>query len=300
MGTRAHALTLGVAAPDPGVLLAELARIEARWSRFRSDSELTRLANARGAAARLSPDTVRLVELAVHAWRLTGGRFDPTVGEAVRAAGYDRTFEEIPTRSPVAVSEAVPSPGCDRVEVLAEVGLVRLPDGVGIDPGGIGKGLAADLVAHSAVDAGADGALVSIGGDLRAAGSCPPGGWAVEIDHGTGETLQVQLSEGAVATSSVLRRRWRTVDGHAHHVIDPRTGAPTHGSALAVTVVAGEAWWAEALATAVLVAWDEPDGRGTALDLLEGASALVTTAEGTRVPLGNVFSSDVSMQGVLV
>ena len=107
--------------------------------------------------------------------------FDPTVLAAVRAAGYDRSFDDLPQ---ISILDAVaPPPGCDGIEVDTRLDLVRLPAGVGIDPGGIGKGLAADLVATAAVDLGADGAMVSLGGDLRVAGTPPPEGWEIELDH---------------------------------------------------------------------------------------------------------------------
>ncbi len=275
-----------------------LAELEQLWSRFIPGSELSRLNAAKGARS-VGPDTALLVELAALAWSRTGGRFDPTTGPALVAAGYDRSFDRLEStardlpgqgRDPSAVGESsgsAPAPGCAGVSVVADLGVVHLPDGVTIDPGGIGKGLAADLVATELVDGGADGALVSVGGDLRVRGRAPHGGWAVELDHGDGPFARIGVIDGAVATSSVLKRRWRAVDGTAHHVIDPRTGRPTSGRALACTVVAGEAWWAEALATAVLVAWDEPDGEESARELLgDDVAAVVTTTRG-RLSIGS-------------
>lgn len=294
MGTTAHVVLTGPLGPDPGAVLGHLADLEARWSRFRPTSELSLLSTPAGSARSVTPETTRLVELAVHAWQRTDGRFDPTVLDAVVAAGYDRTFDElrtieVPDTSPEGrTPDPAPAPGCDGVTILADLGIVVLPQGVGIDPGGIGKGLAADLAAHRAVADGADGALVSVGGDLRVAGRTPPGGWPVEIDHGIGPTLRVDLLDGAVATSSVLRRRWNTPNGPVHHVVDPRTGGPTRSSALACTVITGEAWWAEVLATALLVAWDEPDGAETASELVGGDSAVITASDGSVVTLGPV------------
>lgn len=288
MGTTAHVVLAGASGPDPAAVIGQLSDLESRWSRFRPTSELSLLCNLSGSARSVTPETARLVELAVHAWRRTGGRFDPTVLDALRAVGYDRTFEELGTAPVRRVRIPAPAPGCDGIRVLPDLGIVALPDGVGIDPGAIGKGFAADLTAHGAVADGADGALVSVGGDLRAVGRAPIGGWPVEIDHGVGPTLRVDLLDGAVATSSVLRRRWATHRGPAHHVIDPRTGRPTTSTAFACTVVAGEAWWAEVLATALLVAWDEPDGANEAAELIGADSAIVTGFDGSLVTLGPV------------
>jgi thiamine biosynthesis lipoprotein len=84
---------------------------------------------------------------------------------------------------------------------------------------------------------------------------------------------------GAVATSSRLRRRWRTVDGEAHHLIDPRTGRPARTDVVAATVVAGETWWAEALTKALFVAGlDSLDE----LDDVGDVHAVLVAADGTR------------------
>jgi thiamine biosynthesis lipoprotein len=246
-----------------------------------------------------------LVERAVWAWRRSGGWFDPTVLDAVRRVGYDRSFDELADRSIDVVAppstppsadastECSPAPGCSGIEVDDRLDLVRLPVGVGVDPGGIGKGLAADLVATGAVERGADAAMVSIGGDLRVAGEPPPEGWEIELDHHLTDPARVNVLDGAVATSSTLRRRWRTADGPAHHVIDPRTGRPSTGPVVACSVLAAEAWWAEALATSLLVGWGRADDQGELVDLLDDAGALLTFADGHQQlvgPLADSFS----------
>lgn len=301
MGSEVDILVQVAGHEDVTVLLdravRRLERLELTWSRFLVDSELSRL-NRAGTPTVVGADTMQLVERCVDAWAGTGGRFDPTTGPALVAAGYDRTFDELVATDDRQLSATGPPsiPGCGGIGLVAELGVVHLPVGVSIDPGGIGKGLAADIVAGELVGSGADGALVSVGGDLRASGRAPGGAWEVELDHGTAATNasgtgavgRIGLAEGAIATSSILRRRWRSSGGTAHHVIDPRTGRPTAGAALACTVIAGEAWWAEALATAVLVAWEEPDGLDVAAALLgEDAAAVVTVADGEVVRIGS-------------
>ena len=285
MGTTGHLVVVGAGAPSPRRLVAQLVDLEHRWSRFEPDSELSRLSSGEGRPSIVSHSTAMLVERAVWAWSHTGGRFDPTVLAAVSAAGYDRSFDQI---RDVTVTQIppVPAPGCAGVDVDMDIDLVRLPAGVAIDPGGIGKGLAADLVANAAVELGADAAMVSIGGDLRVAGDAPAEGWEIELDHHIVEPARLNLRSGAVATSSTMRRRWRTATGTAHHVIDPRTGRPSTGSAVACTVVAGEAWWAESLATAILVGWGDPDLGELLSQLLVDAGALVTTVDGEQFAVG--------------
>ena len=262
MGSEAH-IVLVDGAPD---LLAagraSIGRLERRWSRFLDDSELSGLNRHSGVPVIVSPDTLELVERCILASDLTGGRFDPTVGPALAAFGYDRDFPDV-VRSVARVgSQAEPVPGVAGIDVDRVVGAVTLPRGVTLDPGGIGKGFAADLTATALVDAGAAGALVDVGGDLRAAG-CPPAaeGWAITVPDPLApdrELLRLALPLGGVATSGRLERTWRTTAGPAHHLIDPHTGQPVHTDVVAVTVVAGEAWWAEALTKSLFLLG--PDG----------------------------------------
>ncbi len=232
--------------------------LERRWSRFIADSEISRLNAATGRPLAVSDDTRLLVERAVEAWRLTGGGFDPTVLRAVEAAGYTESFELLGDRLPVSVG--LPAPvgrvGCTDIEIVGDT--VRLPDGIGFDPGGIGKGLAADLVVEELLEAGADGVCVNLGGDLRVAGESPVGAWTVAIEHAAGRTgpgsPRLGLRSGAMATSTTLRRRW-TVEGgeERHHLIDPSTGEPSTTDITQATVIADEAWVAEVMAKAVLL-----------------------------------------------
>lgn len=284
MGTTAHVVVDGAGRELVDLAVEQLATLEARWSRFRNDSELSRLNTADGRPTVVHHHTTMLVERSVWSWRRTSGRFDPTVLDALEAAGYSTGFEELPETTPSPTG--VPSPGCQCIQVDPALDLVQLPPGVRLDPGGIGKGLAADLVAVSLVDQGATGAMVSVGGDLRVAGEPPTDGWELEIDHHVAPPARVNLRAGALATSSVLRRRWATEDGPAHHVIDPRTGRPTDGAVVACSVLAGEAWWAEALATALLVDGGDPVSSDLRALLDADAGALLTTVDGAQHTLG--------------
>jgi thiamine biosynthesis lipoprotein len=236
---------------------SRIAELERRWSRFLPSSELGRLnAGTRGRPMLVSPDTFRLVETALAAWRLTTGAFDPTVHDTLVALGYDRTFTEL-ERSDEPVlhrSGQRPAPGPSGIVTDPVLRAVTLPAGVSIDPGGIGKGLAADLVAEAVCAAGAQGALVDIGGDIRTCGHGPAeGAWIVEIDAPGGRTSRLALHDAGVATSSTRHRRWRTDHGTQHHLVDPRTGAPVDGPFSTATAIAPTAWLAEAATKAALV-----------------------------------------------
>lgn len=291
MGSDAHVLVLGGPAHLGDRARARIDDLESRWSRFRPDSDLSRLNAAAGRPVAIAPVTAALLLRAVDAWRVTGGRFDPTILPALRDAGYDRTFTALHAPDPwaeVAADDdlpARPAPGLGGLELTP--GHARLPRGVEIDPGGIGKGLAADLVVEELLDAGADGALVNLGGDLRVAGTGPDGGaWGVAVEHpDRGHVADLALVVGAVATSTPRRRRWVHRGGIHHHVIDPATGRPARELPAAVTVVAGEAWRAEVLATAALLTG--PDGLCPLLTAW-GATALLSPPDDDPVTLAGM------------
>jgi FAD:protein FMN transferase len=258
MGTDAHVVVVGGGVDLPDRAAARVADLESRWSRFLPDSEISRCNALSGRPVRVSDETVRLVACAVSGWRLTEGRFDPTVLAALRDAGYDRDYGAA-TRHALGhlPPPARPAPGCADVVWNEGERTVTLPAGVLFDPGGVGKGLAADIVTEELLAAGADGALVSLGGDVRVRGLPPEGGqWTVAVEdaaHVGVELVRIGLHDGAIATSSRLQRRWQTRAGSAHHLIDPRTGMPAVTPLVAVTAVTADGWWAEIAAKAVLI-----------------------------------------------
>ena len=122
---------------------AEFERLEQILSRFRADSELSRL-NREGRIDDASPDLVRVAELSLVAREQTGGLFDPTVHDALVAAGYDRSFEEVPTDAPAIEQDGVRCGGAVRVDGRS----IELAHGTRLDLGGIAKGYAVDRVAE--------------------------------------------------------------------------------------------------------------------------------------------------------
>ena len=216
----------------------EFERLEQLLSRFRADSELSTL-NRLG-AIEAGDDLFTVTSLALEARERTGGLFDPTVHDALVAAGYDRTFDELPADGP---------PGGPRAcggGVHVEGQRIRLDPGFRLDLGGIAKGYAVDRAADLLRDAGP--CLVNAGGDL-AARDRP---WPVGVETADGQ-ITLALENGAIATSGTDRRRWRRGPTEAHHLIDPSLGLPAASDYLRVTVVAATATEAEVLAKAVFL-----------------------------------------------
>ena len=284
MGTSAELLVGGVDA-EGLIDLSQfrLSELEAKWSRFAYSSEVSALNRSAGRRMSVSADTATLVEVAIRGWRQTEGDFDPTILGFLLAAGYDRTFAEMADRGRRDRPRVVPfGLGCGGILVDVERSQVTLPTGVGFDPGGVGKGLAADLVAGEAIEAGAVGVCVNVGGDIRVMGPSPTGGpWIVEIPDVGAESgpHTVSLFDGAIASSSPAVRRWTDGSLDRHHLIDPHTGRSVDGDVGSVSVVASQGWQADVLTKAVFVRGAEA---GLALVESVGAAALVVRTDGVE------------------
>lgn len=271
MGSNAHIVAGD--APD-GVVdwaVAELERLEQCWSRFRPDSELAQLNASAGAWTDVSTTMLLALTCATDLHFATAGRFDPTILDALEHAGYDRSFESI-TPDDAAAPKARPVPGFAPIEIDEEQSRVRLPVQTRLDLGGVGKGLAADLVARGLVDRGARTALVGMGGDLRARGEPPPAGaWDIPVLDPFAETrvaFHFPLVEGAIVTSTTRIRQWTRGGRRYHHLIDPATGASANGGIAAVVATARDAWWAEGIAKSIIIG-----GVDAGLDLAHNALA---------------------------
>jgi thiamine biosynthesis lipoprotein len=242
-----------------GGIHSRIEAIEAVLSRFRPDSELSLLNRDPRDAVPASPLLRRAVAAGVWASERSGGLVDATLLGELERAGYVESFDRAaradldaalmvaPPRRPAAPAVWRVS---DRIGVDLEQRIVRAP-GVRFDPGGVAKGMAADLAAAS-LPAGVRYAI-SCGGDLAVGGERP---WdvAVRSARDESEVHRLRVRSGGVATSGIGARIWQTEGGgYAHHVLDPATGRPAWTGLVAVTAVAGSALEAEVLAKAALL-----------------------------------------------
>ena len=252
LATAEAALPVAVAAVE-----RELAAIDAACSRFRDDSELSRLNRRAGDPVEVSPLLFTALEAAVRACRMTDGAVDPTMGRAIRVLGYDRDFAALREAAPLNVI-VQPAGGAGVIEMDRRTRTVRVCGGHELDLGATAKALAADRAALAARAAAGCGVLVSLGGDLAIAGPAPEDGWPILVtdDHaapldGPGDVIS--LRSGALATSSVTVRRWRQGGAPRHHILDPRSGAPAREHWRTASVVARSCVDANAAATAAIV-----------------------------------------------
>lgn len=231
---------------------------EERFSRFRESSELTHLNRAAGRWFAASPELFAVVSKALDMHALTGGLFDPSILNALRWAGYDRSMDEIrhaPALPPRPdFTRTAPPFGETRLDPV-NCGIC-LPAGTQIDLGGIAKGWIAEKAANLLLQT-TKACAVSAGGDMAVLG-LPVGASAWEISmEDPRDPLNViavlQTLPGGLATSTITRRRWEQGGQDRHHIIDPRSNKPAVSPWLSVTVYSSSVILAEAFAKALLI-----------------------------------------------
>lgn len=252
--TRPESLRVAKAAVDEVVDAIDLAA-----SRFREDSELSRLNASPERAVTISPLLAQAIDAALRGAELSGGAVDPTIGSAVRLAGYDADFAKVPADGGQIRLIAHQVPGWRAILFDPHSLTVRMPLGVEIDLGATAKALASDLAAAAASKA-IDGAgvLVSLGGDIAVAGTAPLEGWSIQTSDDSEAPIDeteetISISSGGIATSSTTVRRWTRGGVVLHHIIDPATGLPADSCWRTASVVAASCVDANIASTAAIV-----------------------------------------------
>lgn len=232
---------------------------ESRFSRFLENSELSALNRGAGEWVSVSTELYEVVHEAYTFAGETGGLFDPSVLGALENAGYDRSMDEIRALgSNLSGTHNTHGHGGFLATQFDPSSIaIRLPSGTRVDLGGIAKGWLAERAARVLAEY-TSACAISAGGDLFAVG-LPAGqsAWDVALEDPRDERESLALlrvGPGAVATSSVTKRRWHQDGRTMHHLIDPRTGLPAETVWLSVTVIAPHATTAEVFAKCLLIA----------------------------------------------
>jgi thiamine biosynthesis lipoprotein len=290
------------------VVEEDLDRVDRACSRFRADSDLSRVNANPGRLVPVDRLLLEAIDVALRAARLTDGDVDPALGAALVLAGYDRDWDLIARgdcgdRGVAAGTarkgvHAHVQSGWRTIAVDRELAMVRVPNGVQLDLGATAKAWAADRAARAVHAATGSGVLVSLGGDIATAGPAPGRGWPVRVtdDHragprATGQTITIRA--GGIATSSTTVRRWTQGEATMHHILDPRTGAPVQGAWRTVSVAAADCTDANIASTAAIVrgsdalAWLEERGLPARLVGRDGCVARVAgwPEEAAKAPL---------------
>jgi thiamine biosynthesis lipoprotein len=249
-------------------------------SRFRPDSDLSRVNAHPGEWVAVDPLLVGATEVAMAAARVTGGLVHPLLGRHLVELSYDRDFSQLVRVAVVdgEVTCTVPADLQAWTQIQLDLtGAIRIPAGTSLDLGATGKAWAADLIATAYEEHLESPAIVSVGGDLRIA---RPDGhpWSVAISErpGTAPDSLVTLDRGGMATSSTQARRWAKSGIRRHHLIDPRTGQPAEEVWRTVTATGSTCAAANTASTAAIVLGHEAPAWLSA----HGVTARLVAADG--------------------
>src|SRR5215469_11678382 len=316
LGTSVHLLVTDPRGADRAcaLLREELDAIDLACSRFRPDSELWRVNNARGRTVRISELLAEAVAVALAAAYVTDGDVDPTCGRSLVRLGYDRDFAAARQDTGPLLRPAVPAAGWQAVELDRDRRELRIPGEVMLDLGATAKALAADRAAKRIAAALNCGTLVNLGGDIRVVGEPPDQGWPVGIADDRGfdgaaasparpglarfcpplHDAVVTIRDGGLATSSTKVREWSRGTARLHHIIEPSTGMPADSCWRTVSVAAATCVAANTASTAAIIrgewapAWLA--GQHLPARLVGGGGEVVTVA---GWPAGNASKGSI-------
>jgi thiamine biosynthesis lipoprotein ApbE len=246
-----------------GIVRAQIAEIDGACSRFREDSELSRLnAQSGGGDIALSPLLEEAIVAAMYAAKMTDGLVDLTVGRCVEEVGYTVTFRDLPADGPALRLRVRQVVGWRALDYNPLAHTIRLPVGVSLDLGASGKAWAADRAATAVSTQLQASVAVDCGGDVAVRGPAPEGGWPIRVcaDPGAADWQDVAIFDGGLATSGTNVRRWRRGGVELHHIIDPMTGLPARTPWAMVSVAAATCLEANAAATAAVIMGDRAPG----------------------------------------
>jgi thiamine biosynthesis lipoprotein len=250
--------TSAVRAKDAiGAALDEMARVDRLLSNYNPASELSRMnQEASKGPFHASAELFNFVTASRQFYNDTEGTFDPTMGALVRAWGFFSRHPGLPNADQIAAGKL--ATGFDKVQIDPGERTIRYAvSGLEMDPGGIGKGYAADQATEVLRRFGIHAALVSAGGSSISAIGHPPGqrAWRIAISNPANQSKAVavvELRDTSLSTSGVSRQALESGPHTYSHIFDPRTGEPVENMCQ-VTVVTQKGTAAEALSKAAFI-----------------------------------------------
>ncbi|MDO4621020.1 MAG: FAD:protein FMN transferase [Lachnospiraceae bacterium] len=236
----------------------EVQRLDSLLSTGNPESEVGKI-NAGGGGV-LSEDGQYLMKRSLELWKETDGAFDLTVYPLMELWGFTDSSFKVPSDDDL--KKALTLVGSDMVKFDEATGETAFAiEGMKIDFGGIAKGYASSQVVSLLREAGAEHAMVNLGGNVQALGGKPDGSdWriGVRMPDGTNDIMCVlSIRDCAVITSGGYERFFEEGGKTYHHILDPKTGRPADNSLLSVTVVSEDGTSADALATALFIMGEE-------------------------------------------
>ena len=289
MGVTCVATVVGANSHAMAVRCLDLVEeFESLWSRFIPTSDISRLNNTNGQPTLVDERTLTLIHHMIAAHQATDGAYNPTLLPLQIAAGDAHSL--INDRSTELLTDSIVFSHLSGIHIFHD-GKVSLPRGMTLDAGGIGKGLAADLILQFALDQGAEGACINLGGDM-AINTGDSIGWDVEIVSPLDPDAildTVRIAVGAVATSSLFARQ-RNSAGITSHLFSDSSAHDTQHT-VGATVIANSAAWSEAWTKYAILS-----NPAQAIDTLTstGLAAMLVSADGqiTRTESWKTFTHD--------
>ena len=258
----------------------ELKKLEKLFSPTLAASDARRIGEPNGGYVMVAHETAAMLETAQRVSEMTDGAFDVTVGPLVSLWGFETGAPSVPS------GEAIES--AKRLVDYRNLDLagtsVHVEKGMRVSFGGIGKGMAADLLTDIFHAHHVEGALMNFGGNVQTLGKRPDGAdWRVGIQDPLNADKAVGVvtaQDCAIVTSGAYQRGF-TEDGcYYHHILDPKTGYPADSGLVSVTVIAKKGAYADALSTALFVMGEE---KAAALYRSAGDFEMVLVTEDGRV-----------------
>jgi len=229
--------------------VSEVGRIEAKFSRYRNDSVIAEINRSNGKSLSLDAESARLLDFADQFYRLSEGLFDITAGVLRRVWSFDGSAA---LATQTQIDALLPLVGWSKVDW--HNASLRLPAGMEVDLGGIGKEYAVDRVVQLITQQTDASVLVNLGGDLAL--TCPKkdgSAWRVACRGGDKNARVLALHSGALATSGDAHRYLLNDGVRYSHILNPQTGWPVQQAVRSVTVAAGSCVEAGMLATLALL-----------------------------------------------